>query len=85
MSQKNIEGEYYFRKMEMASGFNFSKDGKFEFFYVYGSVDRNAAGSFTVEGDTLKLTSNKEPGKDFYTNQTIEKRNRLHHPVHPPE
>ena len=65
MSQTTIEGEYYFRKMEMASGFNFSKDGKFQFFYVYGSVDRNAAGSFTVEGDTLKLKSNKEPGNDF--------------------
>ena len=71
MSQTAIEGEYYFRKMEMASGFNFSKDGKFQFFYVYGSVDRNAAGSFTVEGDTLKLKSDKEPGKDFtITNQS---------------
>jgi len=71
MSQTTIEGEYYFRKMEMASGFNFSKDGKFQFFYVYGSVDRNAAGSFSVEGDTLKLKSDKEPGKDFtITNQS---------------
>lgn len=65
MAQKNIEGEYYFRKMEMASGFNFSKDGSFQFFYVYGSVDRNATGSFRVEGDSLKLKSDKEPGKDF--------------------
>jgi len=65
MSQTTIEGEYYFRKMEMASGFNFSKDGKFQFFYMYGSVDRNAAGSFAIEGDTLKLKSDKEPGKDF--------------------
>lgn len=65
MSQHHIEGEYYFRKMEMASGFNFTKDGKFQFFYAYGAVDRNAEGTFTVEGDTLKLKSNKEPGKDF--------------------
>ena len=71
MSQTTIEGEYYFRKMEMASGFNFSKDGKFQFFYMYGSVDRNAAGSFTIERDTLKLKSDKEPGKDFtITTQT---------------
>ncbi|MFI5185848.1 MAG: hypothetical protein ACHQF0_03940 [Chitinophagales bacterium] len=65
MSQTTIEGEYYFKKMEMASGFNFSKDGTFQFFYTYGAVDRTATGSFTVEGDTLKLKSDKEPGKDF--------------------
>jgi len=65
MSQTTIEGEYYFRKTEMASGFNFSKDGKFQFFYKYGAVDRTAEGRFTVEGDTLKLKSDKEPGKDF--------------------
>ena len=65
MSQKIIQGEYYFRKTEMASGFNFSADGKFEFFFTYGAVDRSATGTFTVTGDTLKLKSNKEPGKDF--------------------
>lgn len=65
MSQTTIEGEYYFRKMEMASGFNFTKDGKFQFFYTYGAVDRTATGSFRVEGDTLELKSDKEPGKDF--------------------
>ena len=73
MSQTTIEGEYYFRKMEMASGFNFSKDGKFQFFYTYGAVDRTASGSFIVEGDTLKLKSDKEPGKDFtITSQSMQ-------------
>lgn len=71
MSQKIIQGEYYFRKTEMASGFNFSAGGKFEFFFTYGAVDRSATGTFTVEGDTLKLKSNKEPGHDFsITNQS---------------
>jgi hypothetical protein len=65
MSQKHIEGEYYFRKIEMASGFNFRVDDKFEFFFSYGAVDRSATGTFKVEGDTLKLKSDKEPGKDF--------------------
>lgn len=51
--------------MEMASGFNFSKDGKFQFFFTYGAVDRNATGTFSVEDDTLKLKSDKEAGKDF--------------------
>jgi hypothetical protein len=65
MSQTTISGEYYFRRMEMVAGFNFSKDGKFEFFYSYGAVDRNATGSFSIEKDILKLKSSKEPGKDF--------------------
>ena len=70
MSQKRIQGEYYFRKTEMASGFNFSADGKFQFFFTYGAVDRSATGTFKVEGDTLKLKSDKEAGKDFsITNQ----------------
>jgi hypothetical protein len=63
--QPVISGEYYFRKMEMVSGLNFSKDGRFEFFYSYGAVDRNASGRFSVNGDSLQLISDKEPGKDF--------------------
>jgi hypothetical protein len=51
--------------MEMAAGFNFSKDGKFQFFYTYGAVDRTATGSFKVDGDKLILKSDKKPGKDF--------------------
>lgn len=65
MAQKTIQGEYYFRRTEMVAGFNFSADSKFEFFYSYGAVDRTASGTFSVEGDTLKLKSNKEAGKDF--------------------
>ena len=40
MSQSTVQGEYYFRKQEMVAGFNFSADGKFQFFYSYGAVDR---------------------------------------------
>jgi len=60
-----MDGEYYFRKMEMAAGFKFTRDGRFEFFYTYGAVDRSATGKFTVDGDTVKLKSDKEPGRDF--------------------
>ena len=49
----------------MIAGFNFSADGKFEFFYSYGAVDRSANGTFSVEGNMLKLKSDKEAGKDF--------------------
>jgi hypothetical protein len=55
MAQKTVPGEYYFSRQEMVAGFKFSPDGRFEFFYSYGAVDRNASGTFSVEGDILKL------------------------------
>jgi hypothetical protein len=65
ISQPVVEGAYAFRRHEMVAGFNFSAGNRFEFFYSYGAVDRMATGSFTVEGDTLKLKSDKPAGKDF--------------------
>jgi hypothetical protein len=65
MSQTTVVGEYYFRKQEMVAGFNFSADGKFQFFLSYGAVDRNASDTFSVDGHILKLKSDKEEGKDF--------------------
>jgi len=65
MKQTTLFGEYYFRKHEMVAGFNFSRDGKFQFFFIYGAVDRNATGTFSVDGDVVKLKSDKEPGRDF--------------------
>ena len=62
---KTLNGEYHFRKMELVSGFKFTPDGKFEFYYSYGASDRNATGTYIIEGDTLKLKSDKEGGKDF--------------------
>lgn len=73
MSQTKIQGEYFFRKTEMVAGFNFSAAGTFQFFFSYGAVDRTAAGTFMVEGNIIKLKSNKEAGKDFtVTTQTKE-------------
>jgi hypothetical protein len=65
VAQSMVEGNYLFRKQEMVAGFQFTADGKFAFFYSYGAVDRSARGSFSVAGDTLKLRSDKEAGKDF--------------------
>ncbi len=69
MSQTHIQGAYYFNRREMAAGFNFFADGKFEFFHSYGAVDRTASGTFLVEGDTLKLKSDKIGGRDFAITQ----------------
>ena len=65
MSQSRIQGEYIFNRQEMVAGFNFMANGKFDFFFSYGASDRTASGTFSVEGDTIKLKSDKEAGKDF--------------------
>ena len=66
-------GIYTFQRQEMVASFNFSEDGSFEFFYAYGAVDRNASGTFSISGDTVKLHSAKEPGKDFAINKQSKK------------
>ncbi len=65
MTQTPIEGEYIFNRKEMAAGFKFTADGKFDFFFSYGASDRTAKGTFNVEGKTIKLKSDKPAGKDF--------------------
>lgn len=65
MGQSAFHGEYQFHMQEMVAGFNFSTDGKFEFFYSYGAVDRSATGTYTISNDTLHLVSDKPPGQDF--------------------
>ena len=61
-----LDGVYALRGVQdLAAAFKFTPDGRFEFFYAYGASDRNATGTYTIEGDTIKLKSDKEPGKDF--------------------
>jgi hypothetical protein len=64
--QKTLNGVYNLTGIhDMAAGFKFTPDGRFEFFYIYGVSDRNATGTYSIEGDTIKLKSDKEPGNDF--------------------
>lgn len=65
IAQKKPFGMYTFNRMEMSAQFNFTEDDHFEFVYAYGAVDRTAKGTFSMSGDTVKLHSTKEPGKDF--------------------
>ncbi len=65
MAQNVPEGVYQFSRQEMVAAFNFSAGNQFEFFFSYGAVDRTATGSFSITGDTMRLKSNKEAGKDF--------------------
>lgn len=66
IAQKTFTGNYRLTGVhDMASGFQFNIDGTFNFFYMYGAVDRFAKGTYQIVGDTIKLISEKEPGNDF--------------------
>jgi len=65
-AQKTLHGEYRLTGIpETASAFMFKPDGRFEFFFIYGAVDRAATGTYLIIGDTIKLHSDKSPGDDF--------------------
>ena len=73
-AQKTMEANYRLTGIhDMAAGFHFMKDGTFEFYYIYGASDRNAKGTYTIIGDTIKLKSDKEAGKDFTITQQSKK------------
>lgn len=78
MTAPPISGKYFFRRHEMTAGFRFFENGAFEFFYSYGAVDRFATGTYAVEGDVIRLQSDKEPGRDF----TISKQGRMGNGYH---
>lgn len=66
MSAQKLDGTYRLHGVhDMASAFLFTPDGKFQFFNMYGAIDRHATGTYTMEGNIVKLHSDKEPGKDF--------------------
>lgn len=69
MAQTGFQGKYYFSKQEMVAGINFTGDGRFEFFFSYGASDRSATGTYSVEGNTIKLKSDKAAGEDFIINK----------------
>jgi hypothetical protein len=59
-------GEYYLQGGgEMASGFLFYEDHRFEFFFSYGALDRMAKGTWTQHGDTIVLNTPRRPPLDF--------------------
>lgn len=65
MIPENFPGIYSFHRQELVASFRFLDTGRFDFFYSYGAADRSAAGTYYVETNTVKLQSEKEPGKDF--------------------
>jgi hypothetical protein len=65
-AQQKLDGEYRLIGVhDMASAFHFTPDGTFRYFSMYGAIDRQAEGTYTVNGNTLLLKSNKPVGQDF--------------------
>lgn len=63
---KEHEGEYYLRGIpETASGFKLNNDQSFEFFFIYGALDRHGSGKWKAEKEQLIFQSKPWPGKDF--------------------
>lgn len=59
-------GEYYLRGvMETASGFKLNADSTFQFFFIYGALDRYGSGNWTIEDEHVVLQSKPWSGKDF--------------------
>lgn len=73
MAQPSVDGTYHYSNREMIATFTFSNGHQFNFFYSYGAVDRYASGTYTQEGNVIKLKSDKEPGKDFTVTQAEQK------------
>jgi len=62
----NLIGEYALQGVaEMASGFKFYGDFRFQFFYIYGASDRRAEGKFEILDNKLILNGTKAAGQDF--------------------
>ena len=66
-AQKNkLAGEYYLQGvMETASGFKLNPDSTFEFFFIYGALDRSGSGTWSVKDNHIIFNSKKHPGKDL--------------------
>lgn len=65
-AQKNMDAIYELRGIrEMGAGFEFTNDGRFNFYLAYGGLDRNATGTYLIVNDTIKLKSDKVPAGDY--------------------
>jgi hypothetical protein len=64
-SKPMVPGDYYINVREMASAIRFNPDGTFEFFFIYGSVDREGKGTWIQDGENLLLNSPAKQTPDF--------------------
>jgi hypothetical protein len=57
MQRASLVGTYDGRQMEMAAGLELKADGRFRYGLSYGALDEEAAGKWTVSGNSVLLTS----------------------------
>ena len=59
-------GEYYLRGVpEMATGFKLNSDNSFEFFLIYGALDRHGSCKWRVNKEQVIFQSKPWSGIDF--------------------
>ena len=58
---REIAGMYEIDQMEMAGGLLLQADGRFGYSLDYGAVSEVSVGAWTVEGDTILLTTQPMP------------------------
>lgn len=56
-SSPQLVGAYDGHQMEMAVGLELRADGRFDYGLSYGALDESASGTWSVDGDTVLLTS----------------------------
>jgi hypothetical protein len=57
VSRRTLVGTYDGHQMEIAAGLELKDDQHFHYALAYGALDEEAAGTWTVDGDQLLLTS----------------------------
>ncbi len=61
-----VAGEYYLQGMqEMASGFLLKPDKTFQFFFMYGALDRHGSGTWREKDDHVIMNSIAEPAGGY--------------------
>ncbi len=59
-------GIYSLEKVrEVGSGFKLNEDSTFEFYYLYGALDRYGSGKWSINNDRVIFNSAPYPGNDF--------------------
>jgi hypothetical protein len=68
-----IPGEFHLQGVtEVASGFRFNADSTFDFYFVYGAVDRFGRGRWQRAGETVILNSPARTEPDFILQEAKE-------------
>src|SRR4030095_631661 len=63
---QKIEGVYRMTGgHEMVAAFQFKPDSTYQFYFIYGAVDRKSSGRFSIHDGNIILHAVKVPGNDF--------------------